>query len=199
MVNTLTMDISCAILAGGKSTRFGRDKATFEINGKPLIRSICDIAKRVFKDVVIVSKSHNTISGIDIPIIKDSIPVHSPMAGIVSALLYNTTPYTFIIACDMPNISEKALSAMIEEISGEDIIIPRTGLGYEPLHAIYNRSCISPMLTLIERQVLHISALFPYLVVKELEKKTYFFHKGHSIFMNINTKEDICCVQRLGL
>jgi len=194
------MDISCAILAGGKSTRFGKDKATtLEINGKPLICTIWDIAKRVFKDVVIVSKFHNTISGIDTPIIKDSIPVHSPMAGIVSALLFTKTPYVFILACDMPNISEKALSAMIEEVSGEDIIIPKIDLGYEPLHAIYNRSCISPMLTLIERQVFHISALFPYLVVKELKERTYFFHKGHSIFMNINTKEDIYCVQRLGL
>jgi len=193
------MNIICAILAGGKSTRLGEDKTSLEINGKPLINSICEMAKRVFNDVVVVSKFHDTIGGIDVPIIKDTIPIQGSLTGIVSALLFTTTPYTFILACDMPNISEKALRAMIEEVRGEDIIIPRTESGYEPLHAIYNRSCISPMLTLIGRNILRISALFPLLVVKELKGRPYFFHRDLSIFMNINTQEDVYCVQRLGL
>jgi len=195
----LLMDVSCAILAGGKSTRIGEDKATLEINGEPLIHRICTIARRIFNNVVIVSKQHSNINRIGVPVIYDTIPIQGSLAGIVSALLYSHTTYVFVLACDMPNVSEKALFSMVEEADGADIIVPHTESGYEPLHALYNRSCISPMLTLLSRHIFRISALFPYLVVKELQQKPYFFHNGLSIFMNVNTREDVACAQRLGL
>ncbi|MCX5802581.1 MAG: NTP transferase domain-containing protein, partial [Proteobacteria bacterium] len=68
------MDFTCAILAGGKSRRMGRDKATLMVGNKPLINQVYDKAKRVFKEVIILSNHHNGISGIDAPILKDVFP-----------------------------------------------------------------------------------------------------------------------------
>jgi molybdopterin-guanine dinucleotide biosynthesis protein A len=189
------MNLTCAILAGGKSRRMGRDKATLMVGDKQLINRVYDKTKRVFKEVIILSNHHNGIYGIDAPIFKDVIPVHGPMVGIVSALMHTRTPYVFVLACDMPNITEKAIEYMIDEVHGEDVIIPKTKSGYEPCHAIYNRSCISYMLRLIEMNRLQITALFPYLSVRELGEHPYFFNEGISVFKNINTEEDIPAVR----
>ena len=193
----LIMDFTCAILAGGKSRRMGRDKATLMVGNKPLINQVYDKAKRIFKEVIILSNHHNGISGIDAPILKDVFPVQGPMVGIVSALILARTPYVFVLACDMPNITEKAIEYMISEAHGEDVIIPKTSSGYEPLHAIYNRSCISYMLRFIEMNRFQITALFPYLFVRELVEHPYFFDKGVSVFTNINAEEDIPVARNL--
>ncbi|HOJ43528.1 MAG TPA: NTP transferase domain-containing protein, partial [Syntrophorhabdaceae bacterium] len=52
------MDVSCAILAGGASSRMGRDKATMVINGKSLIEHVYDSVKGMFEEIMVIS--HNT-------------------------------------------------------------------------------------------------------------------------------------------
>jgi molybdenum cofactor guanylyltransferase len=185
------MNISCAILAGGRSRRMGRDKATIKLDNKPLIRHVYDQVREIFRDVVIVSSYHKSIEGIDAPFIGDVMPVQSPLTGITSALLHAANPYTFVIACDMPFVSRTAMEYMRAEMGGEDIIIPKVEKGYEPLHAIYNRSCISLFLTFIERNRLKIPDAFAFLSVRELEERRYFINNGRSIFTNVNTEEDL--------
>jgi len=187
------MNITCAILAGGYSTRMGQDKATLEIHGKTLIRYVFEKVEKVFRDIVIISSndSHSAFKDINAPIIKDVMPVHGPVVGIASALLYSKNTYVFACACDMPFIHENTIRYMVDAINGEDIIIPKTGKGYEPLHALYNRSCISHILTSIERNHLNIRGIFPALTVKALNDHPSFYNNGHSVFMNINTTEDL--------
>ena len=70
--------------------------------------------------------------------------------GIASALLYATTDYVFVVGCDMPFIRKETITYMVDQAHGEDIVIPRTDAGYEPLHAVYNRSCLPHMLRAID-------------------------------------------------
>ncbi|MBP6941625.1 MAG: molybdenum cofactor guanylyltransferase [Syntrophorhabdaceae bacterium] len=183
-------NVVSAILAGGKSTRIGRDKATLVLDSEPLIRRVYDVAQGAFDHIVVVSSDHAILPGMSIPIIKDVVSVQSPLAGIVSALIHTGADYVFALACDMPFLSGGAIRYMLNNIAGEDIIIPKTEKGYEPLHAIYNRSCISYMLTLIERGMYKVRDIFPYLSVKAVEGSPLFFCNGVSVFTNINTQEE---------
>lgn len=185
------MDITCAILAGGYSKRMGRDKATLEINGKPLLLYVFEKVRRIFDSIVIVSSNHVSFEGIDAPVIKDIVSISGTMTGIVSALMYSHNPYVFVCACDMPFVSEDAIHYIINKRSGEDIIIPKTDKGYEPLHALYGKSCISYMLTAIERNRLKIDRIFPSLSVKELDDDPCFYNDGCSVFTNINSAADL--------
>ena len=86
------MDFTCAILAGGRSTRMGRDKATLKVRDKALIQQVYEKARHVFKDILIVSNHHESFYGIEAPIIRDILPIQSSIVGIASALLAaNTT------------------------------------------------------------------------------------------------------------
>jgi len=189
------MKMTCAILAGGESRRLGQDKATTKIGKKALIHFVYDVVKEMFHEVIILSKIHESIEGIDAPVLKDIVPYGNSMAGIVSALVYSKTPYTFVVACDMPFLSKATLSYMLDEMASEDIIIPKTRWGYEPLHAIYNRSCIAPFFRLVEQGRFKLREIFPFVTVKELSEHPSFFVNGTLVFTNINTVKDLDMVK----
>jgi molybdopterin-guanine dinucleotide biosynthesis protein A len=191
------MDFTCAILAGGRSTRMGRDKATLKVGDKALIQQVYDKAHHVFTDILIVSSHHEYFCGVDAPIVPDILPVQSSIVGIASAVLHARTPYVFVLACDMPFVTVQSIEHVLNEVRGEDIVIPRTENGFEPLHAAYSRSCLSVMLTRIGLQQFKISGLFPFFSVKEIGDNPDFINRGVSVFTNITVEEDLSLVQRL--
>jgi molybdopterin-guanine dinucleotide biosynthesis protein A len=184
-------DIGCAILAGGKSTRLGRDKASIRVFDKTLIQQVYEKAQAVFKRIFIVSNHHEGFCGVDVPIVKDVFPAHASMVGIASALLFADTPYVFILGCDMPFVSVGSIECVLSNLHGEDIIIPHTHKGFEPLHAVYSRACISIMLTHIGLQRFKIRDIFPFLKVREIEENPLFINGEVSVFTNINVEEDL--------
>jgi molybdenum cofactor guanylyltransferase len=191
------MDVTCAILAGGKSTRMGKDKATIEVFNKPLIQQVYEKAHHVFRKILIVSSVHEQFFGIEAPIVKDILPVRSSIVGIASALLSANTPYVFVLGCDMPFVTTQSIEHVLKEINREDIIIPRTRYGWEALHAVYNRSCLSIMLTRIGLQRLKVTDILPFFSVREVEEHPAFINKELSVFTNINVEEDLPLVQHL--
>ncbi len=186
-----------AILAGGRSRRMGRDKATLPFKNGPIITYVHGIVKQVLSEVLIISKHHAAIEGIESPILKDIIPKDGSLVGIASALLYATTDYVFVVGCDMPFLRKEAIIHMMNQVHGEDIVIPRTDAGYEPLHAVYSRSCLPHMLRAIDRNRIKITDLLPFLSVKVVREPALFLNKGVSIFTNINTEEDLALAERL--
>ncbi|HVN97622.1 MAG TPA: molybdenum cofactor guanylyltransferase [Syntrophorhabdaceae bacterium] len=183
---------TCAILAGGLSGRMGRDKATLRLGEKSLVEGVYGLAKTLFKQVFVVSSCHSPMTtNIDAPIIGDLLPVKAPLVGIVSALLHAQTSHVFVLACDMPFVSEESIYAVIQSFEGEDIVLPKTAQGFEPLHALYSRSCICHMLNSIERGKLNIRNVFPYVCVKAVESRPAFFAHGRSVFLNINTESEL--------
>jgi molybdopterin-guanine dinucleotide biosynthesis protein A len=185
------MEFTCAIVAGGGSRRMGRDKATLEFQGKMLIQWVYDEAKKIFDHIIIVSSRHDCFETLEVPVVRDVLPVSATIVGVVSGLIHAPSPYVVVLPCDTPFVSAEALEYMIGESRGQDIIVPRTIKGYEPLHAIYNRSCISYMLSNIERNKLSMLDLFPYLSVRELNDHPVFYNRGVSVFTNINVEADL--------
>ena len=51
------MDIACAILAGGKNSRMGRNKAFIEIDNLPIIEKILNVLKKEFSEIILVTNS----------------------------------------------------------------------------------------------------------------------------------------------
>ncbi len=175
----------------------GRDKATMTFKGKPLVAHMYDILRELFPKILIISSYHSRIEGVEAPVLQDIVPRRGSMVGIASALLYATTDYVFVVGCDMPFIRKETISYMIEQTRTEDIVVPWTEAGYEPLHALYNRSCLPHMLRAIDFDRMKVSDLFRFLSVKVITDAALFFNKGVSTFTNINTEEDLSVAERL--
>ncbi len=185
------MKVSCAILAGGSSTRMGLDKATVIFNGKALIRHVYDIAKGIFDEVMVITKDGRSPEGIPVKIYRDIMPLGSPMVGILTSLIKSSKEYTFVVACDMPFITEESLRCVIGNLKNEDIVVPQTKKGFEPLHAIYGKRCIPFFLKMLDLGFMKIQTVFPFLEVKIVEDNPSFYNRGTSVFANINTKEEL--------
>ena len=188
-------EIGCAILAGGRSSRFGQDKATIRINGKTLIGHIYDVVSRIFESVAVVSSRHRELKDVPVPIIKDVLPCPGAMTSIITALLYSGMEHTFVVACDMPLVSAEILTYMTADFAGEDILIPKTQWGYEPLHAIYSKACLAPMFRLVQAGRFKITDVFPFVSVKELDEEGRFYRNGKLVFTNVNTMTDLELLQ----
>lgn len=177
----------------------GRDKATARFQGVTLIKTVFDTVKGVFDDVLIVSSAHGSFDGIDAPIVKDIVPIQTPMVGITTALLYSNKQRVFIVACDMPFLSPEAIHCVIDAQGNEDVTIPMIGEYYEPLHAVYSRSCLPHFLRLTGLNRLKISGVFPYVKMKVIENDPCFRNaRGDLVFSNINTIEELQCINTGG-
>ena len=93
------MNCSCAILAGGKSTRMGQDKTAIKIGEKAMTNLVYKVVKKVFDDVIIASGFQSVIEGIGAPVLKDARFFGGFMTRIALALLYSKTPYIFMVIC----------------------------------------------------------------------------------------------------
>lgn len=147
--------LAFVILIGGRSTRFGSDKGTFEFLGKPLISYQLDTLSKFKKDVFLVSRSKQQVqeyvNKIDVERVMAFIlddtefildpAVYSPMIGLHSAFKeLNKLDYekAFALSCDIPLVKYEVIKLLIKQSKGCDCCIPRWNNGFvEPLCAIY--------------------------------------------------------------
>lgn len=124
-----------AILAGGKSSRMGRDKALLPFNGQPLIAHIAAILAPIFPEIIVVTADPAIAAAADLPAVADAFPGRGPLGGIHAALSHFGAP-TFIVACDMPHLNADFIRFLCEDF---DVLarVPLSDNGFEPLHAIY--------------------------------------------------------------
>jgi molybdopterin-guanine dinucleotide biosynthesis protein A len=184
-------------MSGGESKRMGRDKATLLLAGKPLITHVYETAKRVFADIMVVSSLHAASCGLDARVVKDILPLTGSLTGIVSALLATDADYVFVLGCDMPFVTTESIKHTIASPRGEDVIIPKTESGVQPMHALYSRSCISPLLAGLGRGHMKIARLLAMLTVRVLPPDPLFFNGEVSVFTNINTEEELRRAEKL--
>ncbi|MFW9999293.1 MAG: molybdenum cofactor guanylyltransferase [Candidatus Hodarchaeota archaeon] len=147
--------LAILILIGGKSTRFGLEKAIIEFYGKPLILHQIEILTKFDQDIYLVAHSEEQIFNYrkqiefpkDINFIVDDRDIfehpkiYKPMLGIYSGFKELSKlgfEKVFLLSCDMPLINPEVINLMINESQGYDCCIPRWKNGFlEPFFAIY--------------------------------------------------------------
>ena len=176
---------SAIILAGGKSSRMGRDKSMMPVNGKPMIEHISDILKNHFQDILIGTNDPDKYSFLELKTIMDQMPDQGPLMGILSCLEESPNDLNFITACDQPNINPEFIDMMLEQAADYDAVIPVSLNGKnEPLFAIYKKSITPVIKNLLKNEKRRISALFEIINVK------YINFDSQAWYKNINTIED---------
>ncbi len=190
------MDISCIILAGGKSIRFGHDKVLERIGNTSLLEQVITRVNPICKDIIIVTAKERNLAQLanhpKIKIANDIFPGQGSLGGIYTGLVKSESFYNLVVAADMPFLNESLLRYMIKVADGYDFVLPHVNKWYEPLHAIYSKNCISPIETILKQGKKVIVELFNYVKVKFIEADEIDkFDPKHLSFFNINTKEDM--------
>lgn len=156
--------LSCLILAGGKSSRMGVDKCFLELGNKSLIELSLSLLKPYGSEFIVVNNTPQKIrelklanSVIQVP---DLVEGLGPLGGIASGIQQVSHPYCLVRAVDMPYLEPGLIAALLHYAPDYDCVIPQTQGGDEPLSALYKTESIKALsLNLIEQGRRRVSAL----------------------------------------
>jgi molybdopterin-guanine dinucleotide biosynthesis protein A len=183
--------MTAVILAGGKSSRMGSNKAFLKLKGETFIELQIELLRKMFDEIIISANTPSEYEYLDLPIFKDLYPDKGPLAGIYTSLINSNSFYTFMLACDMPFVELELIKYLQDLTQKYDVVIPKSKKGFEPLHAFYSKSCIGPIKKELDANNLRIISFFPHVNVKvvELDSLTVSGSFKNSI-KNLNTMEE---------
>lgn len=137
------------VLAGGQSSRMGRDKALVELDGITLLDRAIELLRPHAKEVLVIGDPDKYAPG-HATVVPDDIPGKGPLAGLVTALKHARYVRLLVLACDLPNINDRLLIHLKNDLIGDvDAVVPRHDDFIEPLAAAYHRHAIE----LFERNI----------------------------------------------
>ena len=161
----LDNSLSAIVLAGGRSSRMGRDKATIEIDDVPLIRRIYDVVAscqdfdRVLANHIYVvtpwAQKYRSILPRNCHFIPEQQPHQGPLIGFSQSLAAMTSAWVLLLACDLPNLSTPIVQSWIDGLPSVGLqsiaYLPKhLHKGWEPLCGFYRQSCHCSLLEYID-------------------------------------------------
>lgn len=145
------MNFSAVILAGGKSSRMGCDKAALEIDGQTLLaRQITLVRELGTTEVFISGRSEADYSAFGCRVLVDQVSGSGPLGGVERALIEMTSPLLLVLAVDLPEMSADLLRRLAAGATDAFGAIPKLAGGIEPLAAFYPKAALGLMANLLE-------------------------------------------------
>jgi len=185
-------DVTGVILAGGKSLRYGRNKALVKIDGIPLIERVINVMRSLFRHLILITNTPDEYSYLKLPMHEDLIKGLGPLGGIFTALMTIKNQAGFFVACDMPHLNRELIHHMVEVRYDFDAVVPRTQAGTEALHALYGKGCLPQIKRLIDSSQYQTLRFFPKVSVRYVdENEIRRFDPQLESFFNINKPDAV--------
>ncbi len=201
MMNSIVLQRSAVILAGGFSRRFGRDKGLVVLASKPLVLHVIDRVSRAVEEIVVVVSSKDqkekfeTILEEKANIVIDKNESQSPLVGTITGFENARGEYSMLLPCDTPLVSTQIVQFLLDMCADRKAVIPRWPSGYiEPLQATYHtKSALTAAKTALKQGNMNMRSLIDNLrgvryvstmVLEQMEPKLL-------TFFNINTPQDL--------
>lgn len=179
------------LLAGGRSTRMGENKAFINFRGQTLLERARTALSAACGSVTIVGDPEPFASCGQV--ISDIFPGCGPLAGIHAALKHSSAKVNLMLAVDMPFVSSDLLKFLLEAATESNamVTVPRTSRGLQPLCAVYRRAFAPIAEQAIRVGRYKIDAAFagvPIHVIDETQLAAAGFSEKD--FFNVNTPDD---------
>lgn len=186
------MAITGAILAGGRSSRMGTNKALLEYGGERLIdRAVRRFSDR-FPEVLIVANDVESYRGLGPKVVPDLIPGFGPLGGLHAALTAAENPHVFLAACDMP-FAEPAMAFMLRDLgAGADAAVPKFDDIFETMHALYAKTALPAIEADLRAGRGKMIGFYSRVTVRAVDETelTARFPDLARVFWNLNTPDD---------
>ena len=183
-----------AVLAGGRSQRMGYDKVSLRLQGRPLVEWAVSAVRQVLDEVWIIGGSPGLAEASGARYAPDLVVGVGPLGGVYSALCAIKADL-LTVACDMPFIQPALLRGLLSHAPDCDAVVPVNGGYYEPLLAVYRRSCLPALEEALfagQRRLAGIYGQVNLCTVPE-DRWRGWDPEGLS-FVNINTPDDLARV-----
>ncbi|MEH2282563.1 MAG: molybdenum cofactor guanylyltransferase [Nostoc sp.] len=156
-------ELTAIVLAGGKSSRMGQDKALIPIEGVPLLQRVCGIAKGCVDVVYIVTPWPERYQDLLLPgcelirevALSGESLAHGPLVGFAQGLAEVKTDWVLLLACDLPRLRVEVLqdwATRLASVADNAIAaLAEHPKGWEPLCGFYRRRCLPQLLEFINQ------------------------------------------------
>ncbi|WNF36156.1 molybdenum cofactor guanylyltransferase [Bacillaceae bacterium IKA-2] len=195
------MKAGVIILAGGKSSRMGKNKALLPIDGLTTIERIKTIVSEDFEDILIVANEPELYEFLELPITEDKVKNKGPLAGIQAGLLAAKNNTNVLIACDMPFISVELAKFLVARSEGFDAVVPIIDGQRHPLFAVYKKTVLKAIDELFKKDELRIKDLLDCVKVNYITEKD-FLNEGivnlEQSFYNMNRPSEYEEAKKMG-
>lgn len=194
------MNISGAILAGGKNKRMGgKNKAFINIGKATIIEKTINLLKPIFDEIILVTNSPGDYRAYekDCHIITDIIKDSGPLGGIHAALAHTSKTGVFFVACDMPFLHNEVILRQLDCFNKIkcDAVVPRRGGLIEPLHAVYKSSLQDKVRSYLKKSNDYsVKGFLDTVDAYYLDLEENLFYRN--IFRNLNTPQDLKAVRK---
>jgi len=191
-------NVAGVVLAGGRSTRIGRDKGRLEIGGVPQWSRPVEQLHSLFTEVIYATNDPDFDSPPGLKVTLDEVPHMGPLGGILAALGATEAKRVFVAAYDMPFIQEDLVRYLVELAPEADVTVPVIDGKLEPLHAVYGQVCAAVIEGRLEAGRRKIIDFYRAVSVHEVpEGDLRRIDPGLLSFFNINTWDDVERARRL--
>lgn len=192
------------VLAGGGSTRFGRDKALVEIDGAAMLLRMRSLVGAVSQQVTVIAPPPR-YAALGVTSVSDRWEGQGPLAGIITALLTTKeigsgAVWNLIIGCDMPFLTQEWLSYFVERAlaSSAEVVSPMSALGLEPLCACWRTSAAPKLQNAFDGCVRKITEAMKILALEVVDEADWKrFDSAGRLFWNMNTAADFDEAKRI--
>jgi molybdopterin-guanine dinucleotide biosynthesis protein A len=187
--------VSGIILAGGKSTRFGRDKASEVLRGRSLLQRVADRLDGFVDEYVVVAAQGQELPSLfasrPIKSVEDLYPEAGPLGGLYTGLASMSGVRAIAVACDMPLLKPALLGALLRFQSGHDAAVPLNGLP-EPLCAVYGAACLPAVKAQLDAGQYKMTGFYDAVDVRFVEPSEWQPLDSDGVsFLNVNSDDDL--------
>ena len=216
------------LLAGGDSSRMGFNKALVRVGGRTLVERTARLLEELTATVLIVSRDRSVAAGLPYPVVDSERPGVGPLAALAAGLSRCATPWALVLACDLPLFPAALGAHMLALATGQEAAVPGAGPGaprgeapageanadgnpggweavvphwngfWEPLAAVYARSCLPAIQDALARGEKRVTSFYGQVRVRPVrEEEIRLFAPPAVAFFNVNTRSDLRALQEL--
>jgi molybdenum cofactor guanylyltransferase len=198
VAQTLSMAHSAVLLAGGKSSRMGCDKAFIDFEGRPLWQHQLAKLRGTQPEEIFISAAEDAPYQGACQVVPDLQPGRGPLGGVVTALQKGASQWLLVLAVDVPFVSQQFLTSLIvmaNETRRGVVPLRETG-DLEPLIAVYPKAALESAEALLARGELRMKALVAELAAADLISTLPISPAIGAQLVNWNTPRDITSERR---
>ena len=182
------------VFVGGKSSRFGCDKALVKWRGRPMAAHVAGLVYAATGSVTLVGDPEK-YSILGLPAISDAVKKVGPVGGLLAVLNTTKSKWNLVVACDMPYLKEDFLKFLLARAcsSDADVVFPIGDGGVpQPLCAVYKITASEVIRSAVDEGERKITKTFEGLKVEGILGSEYSsFDEEGNLLKNVNRPEDL--------
>jgi molybdopterin-guanine dinucleotide biosynthesis protein A len=188
------IEVTGIILAGGKSRRMGEDKRYLVVGEQTLLERGLGVIRSIFQEVLVVIAQDTPPLSVDARVIRDLLPDCGSLGGLYTGLMQATTPWIFVVACDMPFLDQAVISQFTSRRATADIVMAKLDGRLHPMHALYGKRCLPALEQMIQARQLKIQEIVSQSSLRVqyvTEAELLTIDPSWRSFQNVNSPSDL--------